>query len=250
MAGAKGAYRMGIVVGPKVARNFAAMEPALPLIPACYFGSVEHYRLLATNEQVMVDIGEHYVRQSHRTRTRIAGPNGPQELSVQVVHGPAPKVPMREVRLSVSETWPQQHLHAIRSAYGKSPWAVHFMDDIEEVLLAGHERLVDLDLATMRLGLKWLGLRTELVVSETYVEVMSSAWRGASITKVSRHSPLATHCLDLRSTLHPKKPLPPEVQPVGPYPQVFAFRHGFLPRLSIIDLVMNTGPKALDVLRS
>jgi hypothetical protein len=53
---------------------------------------------------------------------------------------------------------------------------------------------------------------------------------------------------DLRTKLHPKHELPPEVTPVPPYPQVFADRHGFVPRASIIDLVCNCGPEARSLL--
>lgn len=196
-----------------------------PLLSAFYFGSVEHYRLLARYEQVTIDTGEHYVRQSHRTRTRIVGPNGVQDLSAQIVHAHGAKAPMREVRLSYAETWPQQHLHAIRSAYGNAPWFIHYIDDIEAVLLAGHERLVDLNLATLRLGLRWLGINPRIEILDRYAET-------------------AGGLLDLRTAMHPKKPLPSGVEAVPPYPQVFADRHGFVPRASIIDLVCNLGPAA------
>lgn len=196
-----------------------------PLLSAFYFGCVEHYRLLASHPRVIIDAGEHYVRQSHRTRTRIAGPNGPQDLIAQVVHDHGSKMPMRAVRLSHAETWPQQHLHAIRSAYGNAPWFIHYIDDIEAVLLTRHERLIDLNLATLRMGIRWLGLATEVEVREHYVEDTKGL-------------------IDLRDSLHPKKPLPPGVAPVGPYPQVFADRHGFQARLSVIDLVCNLGPEA------
>lgn len=208
----------------------------VPVLSAFYFGSVEHYRLLAQHPRVIIDTGEHYVRQSDRTRTRIVGPNGVQDLSVQVAHDHGRKTPMRAVSLSHAESWPRQHLHAIRSAYGKTPWFIHFIDDIEAVLLQGHERLIDLDLATLRLGMEWLGLGTEVVVAEEYLDV-------ASDTDGARH-------LDLRTNLHPKKPLPPEVTPVVPYPQVFADRHGFVPRTSVIDLVCNCGPEAKRIMHS
>lgn len=196
-----------------------------PLLPACYFGPVELYRLLAQQPRVVIDAGEHYVRQSHRTRTRIVGPNGPQDLSVQIVHDHGNKMPMRDVRLSRAETWPQQHLHAIRSAYGNAPWFIHYIDEIEAVLLARHDRLIDLNMATARLGMKWLGLGTQLELAERYVEASDGM-------------------LDLRASFHPKKPLPAGLETVPIYPQVFEERHGFQPRASIIDLVMNTGPEA------
>ncbi|MBL7957575.1 MAG: WbqC family protein [Flavobacteriales bacterium] len=201
-----------------------------PLLSSFYFGSVEHYRLLARHQSAVIDIGEHYARQSYRTRTSIVGPNGRQDLSVQIVHDHGRKMPVREVRLSYSETWPQQHLHAIRSAYGNAPWFIHYINDLEQVLLTRYERLIDLNMATLELGLRWLGLSAAIEIASEYREEQSP------------------DMFDLRSLLHPKKALNRAVPPVPPYPQVFAARHGFTPRQSIIDLVCNQGPLALHAL--
>ncbi len=243
-----------------------------PLLSSFYFGSIEHYRLLAQYEKVIIDIGEHYERQSYRTRTSIIGPNGRQDLVVPIARKSGERMPMKSVGLTYIETWPQQHMHAIRSAYGNTPWFIHYIDGIEAVVLNKYERLVDLDLATMRLGMKWLGLKTVIEVSETYVEVESGEWRVASAAlsrrampkawaagrvateesrrDSTRHSSLITrHSLDLRSSFHPKKPLPPEVSAVPSYTQVFADRHGSVPRMSIIDLVMNMGPEAQCIVK-
>lgn len=218
----------------------------VPVLSAFYFGGVAHYRLLARHPRMVVDLGEHYVRQSFHTRTRIVGPNGVQDLVVQIQRRSGEKLPMHSVGLSYAETWPQQHLHAIRTAYGQTPWFEHFYPDIEELLLTRHECLADLDLASLRLGLRWLGLRTEVEVSETYVEVGSRESEVRSQDEVGIDPRLTTH--DYRTALHPKRPIPPELQ-VPPYPQVFADRHGFQPGLSVIDLVCNCGPEALEVLR-
>ncbi|QQR86425.1 MAG: WbqC family protein [Flavobacteriales bacterium] len=219
---------------------------SLPLLPAFYFGSVEHYRLLAQHPRVLIDIGEHYERQSYRTRTGIVGPNGRQDLSVHIVHDHGNKIRMRDVRLSYAETWPQQHLHAIRSAYGQTPWFIHYIDDIEQVLLAKHERLTDLLLATLQLGLRWLQLRTDISVSDQYVEGPEFRSDEMGLGPVDPATPLAQRLpmIDLRMSFHPKRPLPAEVTAVPPYPQVFADRHGFVPRLSLLDLVCNCGPDA------
>ncbi|MBK9273717.1 MAG: WbqC family protein [Flavobacteriales bacterium] len=220
----------------------------VPVLSAFYFGSVEHYRLLARHRHVIIDTGEHYERQSYRTRTRIVGPNGVQDLTVPIIRRSGEKMPMRDMRLSYAETWPQQQVHAIRSAYGNTPWFIHYIDAIEDLILQRHERLIDLDLGTMRLGMRWLGLTTEVEVRQTYLDVsgeyrVASGECGPSVP----HSPLATHhsVLDLRTSFHPKKPLPAGIDAVGPYPQVFADRHGFQPRMSVIDLVCNCGPEAL-----
>lgn len=231
--------------GSKVAPTFTAM---VPVLSAFYFGSVEHYRFLAQQPKVIIDLGEHYERQSYRTRTSIVGPNGVQDLVLPVIRRSGEKMPMRTVGLSYVETWPQQHLHAIRSAYGNTPWFIHYIDEVEEVLLKRYDRLVDLDLATMRLGMKWLGLSTELVLRDEYVEVASSECRVVNPPLDTPHSEVPIQALDLRQTLHPKHPLPTEMAFTPSYPQIFADRHGFVSRMSVIDLVMNAGPEARRVM--
>jgi len=223
-----------------------------PLLSAFYFGSVEHYRILAQHARVFVDLGEHYERQSYRTRTSIVGPNGKQDLTVQIARRSGEKMPMNSVGLSYIETWPQQHMHAIRSAYGNTPWFIHYINAIEAVLLKKYDRLVDLDLATMQLGLKWLGLKTEVVVSEEYVvpSLLSDVLSGPAteVGRLGQETSDNQQLLDLRTSLHPKEPLLPEFTSTPPYTQIFADRHGFVPRMSVIDLVMNAGPEARRII--
>lgn len=207
--------------------------PGTPLFSAFYFGSVEHYALIARHPRIIIDTGEHYVRQSYRTRTGILGANGMQQLQVHIARQGGQKMPMHGVGLSYDEPWHARHLHAIRSAYGKTPWFIHFIGDIEAVLRRRHDRLVDLNLATLHMALGWLGMKTEVEVRERYVEQEDVRDEGL---------------WDLRVSLHPKKVLPPFVPQVPPYAQVFADRHAFHGRLSIIDLVMNRGPEARRVL--
>ena len=199
-----------------------------PVLSAFFFGSVEHYRLFAQHPKVIIDIGEHYERQSYRTRTAIIGPNGKQDLSIQVIHDHGRKMRMRDVRLSFAETWPAQHVHAIRSAYGQTPWFIHYIDEIEAVVMKRHERLADLQLATIDLGLRWLGITTEVFVSQSYVEGDEYHVGRGALGPVDYTTPASerVQLLDLRRSFHPKKPLPAEVAQVPPYPQVFADRHG------------------------
>ncbi|MBL7984065.1 MAG: WbqC family protein [Flavobacteriales bacterium] len=203
----------------------------VPLLSSFYFGSVEHYKLLQQHGRAVIDIGEHYERQSYRTRTAIVGPNGPQDLHVPVVHDHGNKMPMLAVAISYAETWPAQHLHAIRSAYGNTPWFIHYIDDIEAVIGQRYEKLVDLHAATRSMALRWLGLEVDIMISNTYLE----------------H---ADGYVDLRRSFHPKRALPVPIAPVGPYTQVFADRHGFVGRRSVIDLVCNLGPEAARTLQA
>jgi len=54
---------------------------------------------------------------------------------------------------------------------------------------------------------------------------------------------------DFRSSIHPKQGCENNTEFVAvPYYQVFQHKHGFLPNLSIVDLIFNMGPEALVVL--
>lgn len=204
--------------------------PGTLLLSAFYFGSVEHYVLIARSSRVVIDAGEHYARQSYRTRTSLAGPNGQQDLNVTIERRSGEKMPMHTVRLSYAEPWNRQHLQAIRSVYGQTPWFIHYIDTVEELLGRHWSNLLDLDLATMHAALKWTGITTPVEVSHRHVED-------------------ATSMMDLREALQPKKDLPPSVPTLAPYPQVFSDRLGFMRRMSILDLLMNTGPQAAGFLR-
>ena len=204
--------------------------PGTVLLSAFYFGSAEHYALIARSERVIIDVGEHYERQSFRTRTSIIGPNGKQDLTVSIARRSGEKMPMRTVKLSYVEPWNLQHVQAIRSAYGQTPWFIHFIDEIEAMLTPRYERLIDLDLATMRMILTWLRISTPVELREDYVEDTEDL-------------------IDHRVDLHPKRPLPSSISAVPEYQQIFSDRHGYSGRLSILDLLMNTGPEAGAILR-
>ena len=53
--------------------------------------------------------------------------------------------------------------------------------------------------------------------------------------------------VDLREVIHPKRPIV-EAEKLLPYYQVFSARHGFIPDLSIIDLLFNMGPESIFLL--
>ncbi|MBK6342575.1 MAG: WbqC family protein [Flavobacteriales bacterium] len=132
---------------------------------------------------------------------------------------------MREVHLSRAETWPQQHLHAIRSAYGNAPWFIHYIDDIEAVLLAPHDRLIDLNMATSGWDCNGWDSPPAITVEDAHVEHDPATYR----TSAPPCTPSPCHRIWKRAHRMPR---------------VFEQRHGFVPGCSVVDLVMNLGPEA------
>jgi hypothetical protein len=94
-------------------------------------------------------------------------------------------------------------------------------------------RLFDLNLMLCRYILKQAGLKTDIQFTETFEKMPADG-------------------IDFRQSLQPKPRLsrPDECFAPVPYQQVFQERYGFLANLSMIDLLFNEGPNALQVLQS
>ena len=194
------------------------------ILPSAYFGSTEYWTAIRKGgDEVVIDLGENYVKRSERNRTEIMTSGGVMQLSVQLAHANRPRQPMRTMRIDYSKRWQHQHLVAIESAYRSSPYYDYYADRFTPLFEREWERLVELNMATLEAVCKTLKIKTPRI-SETYITASEGD-------------------LDLRdkkrgSTLCAE-----------PYIQVFDDRLPFAPNLSIFDLVMCEGPEAINYLR-
>ena len=204
-------------------------------LSSAYLGPVEYYAHIYAATDVVLDEAEHYVKQTYRNRCYIATPTGPQALTLPVERDGAGRTPVRELRLSDHGNWRHLHWTALVSAYEKSPYFEYYADDFRPLYERKFSFLADFNETLRRLVLSLLDLERPTVRAARY-----------------EADPAFTHSevLDLRRAIAPKSP--PEADPAFtpvPYYQVFASRTGFLPNLSIADLLFNLGPESRLVLR-
>lgn len=186
-----------------------------PTLSATYFGPISWYRQLCSlGGDCSIDGDERFVKQTVRSRCQIATAGGRQTLSVPVEHPEGQQLghtPMRDVRVSTHAKWQHQHWQALQSAYGESPFFEFYADDLRPIFERQWTFLLDLDLAT---------------------------------------TSLMTALLDIPQGT-PLQGTPPESTPPRrpaadrPYHQVFLQKFGFMPNLSILDLLFNEGPEAV-----
>lgn len=191
-------------------------------------------------ENIIIDDLQRFKKQTYRNRACIAGANGIRTLVVPVKKGKS-KMPVGEVMTGNEENWQRNHWASIRSAYGKAPFFIHYAEYFQAVYRRHFERLIDFDLRLMELCLSILKLTGKYVLH-------SSLEGGLSGSNVEGENEV----LDFRSAIHPKKRYrkpDPGFKPVA-YSQVFMERFGFIPNLSIIDLLFNEGPYAINILRN
>ena len=148
-------------------------------------------------------------------------------LNFPIDHGS--KSTFKDCRLSQSINWQQKHWQALKSSYGSSPFFDAIAPELEQLYTQKWEFVLDLNLKCLEMSLNWLRLSPEIKLSQS--------WSAESAPEI----------LDFRKDFHPKTP--PKLE-FNPYPQVFDHKHGFQPRLSILDLIFNEGPASYDYLHS
>ncbi|MBR5149908.1 MAG: WbqC family protein [Bacteroidaceae bacterium] len=188
-----------------------------------YLAPVAQYVRLYSADRLLLDVDSPYVKQTYRNRAVIAAENGALALTVPVVHNGVQ--PMRDVRISDHGNWRRMHWNAIASAYKKSPFFDYYADDFRPFYENKIEFLVDFNMQLHATVCELLGLDVPVVEL--------SGDNGAMAE-------------DIRSLA---QPVDGSVLCCMPYYQVFERRNGFLPNMSIADLLFNMGPEGLIVLR-
>ena len=189
------------------------------VLPSAYFAPIAYYAALYHEPEVVIEACEHYVKQSIRNRCVIGTDQGRQTLSINVVKGNQPRLPITKVLLSDHGNWMHQHLYSLATYYGNSPFYEFYIDEIREVMLHGHDgTLFDLNEALRKKICELIGFTPNVRYSEE--------WMG--VEKLGE---------DLAS---------PEIE-MPRYYQVAGFdgRQAFMPNLSIVDLLFNLGPESL-----
>lgn len=195
------------------------------ILPSVYYGSTEYWAALVQGgSDVVIDLGEHYVKRSERNRTEIMTSGGVMQLSVQLAHANRPRQPIGSMRVDYSKRWQHQHLVAMESAYRSSPYYDYYADRFVPLYEREWKHLVELNMAIMERVCSTLKVAVP-PISESYVVA-------------------ADGDIDLR----PKRA--EHIYMLEPYVQVFSDRMPFVPNLSIYDLIMCEGPEAVSYLRS
>ena len=194
-----------------------------------YLAPVPLYVQLYAADALVVDDFSPFVKQTYRSRAVIAAENGAQQLTIPVIHDGG-RVAMRDVRISEHGNWRHQHWNALVSAYRKSPFFEYYADDFAHFYEERDGFLLDFNLRLHSVVSELLGLERDVVL-------------------LSEEKVGACDVVDVRSVAEPKMLAAMQCVQLQPYYQVFAQRNGFIPSLSVVDLLFNTGPEGLLVLR-
>jgi hypothetical protein len=194
--------------------NFMGSVSAIPL---CLFPSA-HWLVMAGRE-VFINPSEIYLKQTFRNRYEILSVNGKMGLTVPVEGQKGVKTAFKDIRIA-GHSWCKQHVSTLRSSYGRAAYYEHYFEQLETCLKRQHSFLLDLNLEALE-WVKLCGLPME-------VKLTDDSWQYREGDGTYLWEP---------GQSWPQLP---------PYPQVFSDRHAFMSGLSVIDIVMNKGPRTSE----
>lgn len=196
-----------------------------------YFGPVDLYKNISQNSNIVFELYDRFQKMSFRNRCWVVGAEGPLLLSIPLEEGRDQRKLSREVRLSSRYPWQSSHWKTIVSCYNRSPWFEYYRDSLEALYRQKFDLLVDWNLACFNWTLEKLKWQNPVELSTEY-----------------QPSYPADTYLDWRNKLMPKSIAANFPEPVL-YRQVFEDRIGFIPHMSILDLLFCEGPAAGAILR-
>lgn len=204
------------------------------LIESTYAGPIPYFQLLIGAEKTIIEQNENFVKATYRNRCKIASPDGILNLSVPIRHGRGTRRRMKEIEIFNDIDWQKQHWQTLCSAYRRSPYFEYYEDELEVFYQDKYDLLLDFNQSLFTWICEKLDFQPNLELSQSYVKEVDE-----SIT-------------DIRPMLYPnpQKNKKPEQIKSPIYHQVFEDRIGFMPDLSILDLLFAEGPNAMTVLGS
>lgn len=200
------------------------------LLSTAYFAPIQWYQKLLHYDLCFLEQHDHFVKQTYRNRCIIAAESGPLSLSLPVGGTGGEKIETRDLRISDHGNWRRNHWNAISSAYGESPFFEFYADDLRPFFEKRWDYLFDFNLAITLKMCELLGFEPKIKATDHYLTPDETEADGID---------------DFREVIRPKHPLPDAGFQPKRYYQVFEQRQGFLPNLSILDLLCNEGPEGI-----
>jgi hypothetical protein len=195
------------------------------LFQPTYFSPIAQYVAIANCENIVLELHDNYLKQSYRNRCYIYTASGKLLLNISILHTRGSKQLTKDVKIDNYYDWQKQHFKTLESAYRSSPYFEFYEDDLRALYDKKHTYLLDLNLDCHEFVMDVL--QEDISHTPTFIyekEPLVIDFRSLAIVKNTR---------DFNNT---------------PYVQIFDDKFGFIPNLSILDLIFMEGPNSFTYL--
>ncbi len=196
------------------------------LFQPTYFSPIAQYAAIAGCENIVIEVNDNYLKQTYRNRCYIYTASGKLILNISILHTKGSKQLTKDVKIDNYYNWQKQHFKTLESAYRSSPYFEFYEDDLRALYDKKHTYLLDLNMDCHKFVMDALQEDIPHTTSLLYEpKPFITDFRSMAIVKNTR---------DFQNT---------------PYVQVFDDKFGFIPNLSILDLIFMEGPNSFTYLK-
>lgn len=193
------------------------------ILSTAYLAPIGYYSILMKYPNSEIEQFEYFIKQSIRNRCNIYGANGKLRLTVPKERNRSSKTLIKDIRVSYETDWQKIHWKSISSAYQSSSY-FEFYEHLLYPLYAKKVKFL-------------LDLNTKL--QKIIFDCLQSKDQSSLTTKFDNN----INKENLRNFNF-------NVSNQQAYKQVFENKFGFIPNLSILDLLFNLGPESNQYLNN
>ncbi len=191
-----------------------------------YFSPIYQFKQLLQADEVTFEVFDNYQKQSYRNRFHIFNSNGFLSLSIPIRHNNAKRLLTKDALIENDFDWQKNHFRSLKNSYQSSPYFEYYEDDIAPFYEKPQKYLLDFLLKTQELSLELLQAEVSFSKTTSYKDYPKEEdFRFMANAKLKQDFSFSK------------------------YKQVFEEKHGFIPSLSILDLIFNEGPNAISFLK-
>ena len=139
------------------------------ILPTSYLPSISYFTLINNYSSVFIERQEYYIKQSIRNHTIILGPNGNQKLTVPIERKGKSKKIIKDLKIA-NNLWKKKHLQAIKTAYGNSPFFIHYFEEVNKLINKNYVFLFDLNQSLLNFFLTELEINKKITSTENYIK--------------------------------------------------------------------------------
>ena len=194
-----------------------------------------------------------YDKHGWRNRNRIKTANGIQWLSVPVLTSRNDSPRITDIKIDNRSNWRKKHLLSLTQSYSRAPYYKDYIPLFEDVYAREWHYLVDLDMHLILALSRLLGIDTDRIVRASTLDVSGNRidrliklcklfdatvfYEGAAGRSYIDDSTFLTHGITVKYQDYR-------------HPMYSQLHGGFVPCLSVVDLLFNHGRDSLSILSS
>ena len=193
-----------------------------------YFPNIATFVAMANAEAVIFETDDNFLKQTYRNRCYIYAANGKLGLNIPVIHSQKNRQKYRDVKIFNEDNWQSNHWKSLLSAYRTSPFFEYYEDDLQLLFNQKEDYIFDYNIKCIEVISDCLQMELKTSKTISYQKDIKDITDGWFLVNAKK---------EIQQSFHN-------------YTQVFCNKHGYIPNLSILDLIFNEGPNSLNYLES